>query len=83
MGTIYLGPKAAIRFHYCKNLPALVATYNTEVLWIIKGMWLKEKRNRGSNFSKGFFPLTSPQNKAEAQQVSKMLDGVHSLTVTY
>ena len=82
MGTIYPGPKAAVRFHYCKNLLKPMPTYNAEVLCIINRTWPKKKRNRGSNFSKAFFPLISPQNKAEPQQASKMLDWIHSVILT-
>lgn len=74
MGTIYPGPKAAIIFHHCKKLLKLMLAYDTEAPCNINRMWPKEKRNRGSNFSKAFFPLASPQNKAEPQQASKMLD---------
>lgn len=89
MGTIYPGPKAALRFHYCKNLLELMPMYNPELLCIINRMWLKKKGNRGSNFSKAFLPLISPQTKAEPQQApqnawvhSVILDWIHSVTLT-
>ena len=59
MRTIYPDPKAAIRFHYCKNLLKLTPTYNSEVLCIINRMWPKEKKQR-KQFFKGFLPPHFP-----------------------
>lgn len=81
-GTIYPGPKAAIRFHYCKKLLKLMPTDDAEVLCIINRMWPKEKRNRGSDFSKAFFPLIPTPNKAGPQQASKVLEWIHSAILT-
>lgn len=60
MGATYPGPRATVRFYYCKKLLKLVTMYDTGVICITNRMWPKEKRNR-SNLSQSFFPLlTSP-----------------------
>jgi len=82
LGTIYPGPKAAIRFRYCKKLLKLMPTYDAEVLRVINRTWPKQKRNRGSDFSKAFFPLVSPQSQAEPQPASKALAWIHSVMLT-
>lgn len=60
-GAIYPGPKATVRFCYCKKLLQLVTTYDTGVMRVTNRMQPKERRNRRSNLWKSVFPLlTSP-----------------------
>lgn len=60
-GAIYPGPKATVRFRYCKKLLQLVTTDDTGVMCVTNRTQPKERRNRRSNLLKSVFPLlTSP-----------------------
>lgn len=75
MGTIYPGPKAAIRFHYCKNLLKLMPTYSAELLCIINRMWPKEKRKEEEAiFQRLSFPSFPRRIRQSRSKLPKCLD---------